>query len=81
MGKLNRDSPLLITGSRGVLGTALIKILQSEGFTQLLTPERHEMDLLDPISTQAYLSRHRPQVITHLASFVFGLALIIFLLR
>lgn len=73
MAKLNRDIPLLITGSRGVLGTALIKILQSEGFTQLLTPKRHEMDLLDPISTQTYFSRHRPQAIIHLASLVLGL--------
>jgi GDP-L-fucose synthase len=51
----------------------LIRLLQFEGFTQLLTPERQEMDLLDPVSTQTYFSKHRPQAVIHLASFVFGL--------
>ncbi len=74
MKELNRDSTFLITGSKGVLGTALINALKNEGFKNILAPKRCEMDLLDPTSTQAYFERHRPQIIAHLASCVFGLA-------
>lgn len=73
MEKMNRNTVLLITGSTGVLGTALVKLLKSKGFNKLLTPKRQEMDLLDSLSTETYFSKYRPQAIIHLASCVFGL--------
>jgi dTDP-4-dehydrorhamnose reductase len=73
MTKLDRTAPLLITGSGGVLGTAVVKYLQAEGFTNLLTPNRQEMDLLSLASTEAYLRNNKPRYIIHLASIVYGL--------
>lgn len=73
MSKLDRDAPILITGSSGMLGSAVVAYLRQTGFTRLLTPTRQEMNLLDYKSTQAYLSKYQPHSIIHLASIVFGL--------
>lgn len=72
--RIDRNVRLLITGAGGVLGKAVIAHLQDEGFTQLLTPNKLELDLLDPISTQAYFRDNQPKAIIHLAATVFGLA-------
>lgn len=73
MTKLDRNKPVIITGSGGVVGKAVLAYLQLKGFTRLLAPTRQEMNLLDIVSTQAYLAANRSQAIIHLASVVFGL--------
>lgn len=73
MEKLDRNASLLITGSGGVLGKAVVKHLQEQGFTRLLAPNRQELNLLDAGSTNSYLSSNKPEAIIHLASVVFGL--------
>lgn len=73
MTKLDRNKPVIITGSGGVVGKAVVAYLQREGFTQLFAPTRYEMNLLDIVSTQKYLATNRAQAIIHLASVVFGL--------
>ncbi len=73
MPEIDRNAFLLITGSGGMLGSAVLAHLQREGFTQLLAPTRQEMNLLDSNSIRAYLSAYRPKTIIHLASVVFGL--------
>lgn len=73
MTKLACNTSLLVTGSGGVLGNAVLTHFRSKGFTRLFAPAREEMNLLDSASTQAYFSKHRPQAVVHLASVVFGL--------
>lgn len=71
--QLDREAPLLITGAGGVLGRAILSYLKDEGFTNLLTPSREAMNLLEYDSTESYLDSHKPKYIIHLASVVFGL--------
>lgn len=73
MAKLARNLPILITGSGGGLGKAVLACLQREGFTALIAPSKQELDLLNQDAIHHYLSLHRPKVIIHLASLVFGL--------
>ena len=70
---IDRNTPILITGASGVLGQALLSYLQQEGFTDILSPSRNEMDLLCPRSVANYFEKYRPAIVVHLAAVVFGL--------
>ena len=71
--KMDRNTRILVTGGGGVLGKATLRVLTAEGFNNILTPSKNELNLLDPHSTDAYFHQHKPQAVIHLASVVFGL--------
>src|SRR5262245_52787311 len=71
--RLVDQSPILVTGARGLLGTALRNALAHLEIPGILTPSRAELDLLDANATQRYLAQHRPATVVHLAAVVFGL--------
>ena len=62
---------LLITGSRGLLGSALR--MQSEGLFEIFAPTRSELDLEDGIAVENYISNLRPDYCIHTAAHVYGL--------
>lgn len=66
-------SPILVTGARGLVGTALSRALARLEVPGVLTPSRAELDLLDADATERYFARHRPATVVHLAAVVFGL--------
>lgn len=59
---------ILITGAGGQLGRALNARLQNT-FCQLLTPSRQEVDWTETAVAQAYLKKHRPDLIFHCAAY------------
>ncbi|MGC6369537.1 NAD-dependent epimerase/dehydratase family protein [Pseudomonas sp. K2I15] len=73
MNNISLDSAILITGAGGGLGKALLASLRKKGYKNILTPSRQVLDLLDPKAVANYFSEHKPQVVLHLASVVFGL--------
>ena len=73
MNNISLDTSILITGAGGGLGKALVATLQKKGFNNILTPSRQVLDLLDSEEVLRYFSQHKPQVVLHLASVVFGL--------
>jgi GDP-L-fucose synthase len=62
---------LLITGSRGLLGSAVRKL--SEGLFEVHAPSRQELDLEDGWAVQTYISDLRPDYCLHTAAQVYGL--------
>ncbi len=64
---------ILLTGAHGFLGSALTKRIESHAPRELLTPTRGELDLLDRSQIDAYLARHRPDVVIHGAAVVGGI--------
>ncbi len=63
---------ILVTGGGGMLGS---NILESERAAQfeILAPRRKELDLLDATATFAYLERHKPDMVIHVAGLVGGI--------
>jgi len=54
---------ILITGASGRLGKELIKI-----YPDALTPTIEEMDITNPKSILNYISKHKPDIVIHLAA-------------
>lgn len=70
---LQRDKAVLVTGGHGLLGKAICAELAANGFEHVLVPSRSELDYLDRDATRVYFRKHRPAIVFHLASVVFGL--------
>ena len=71
---LDKQIPLLGTGAGGVLGRAVLAMLERAGFTNVFTPTSTELDLLDAKITMAWFEKYQPKAVICLASVVFGLA-------
>jgi GDP-L-fucose synthase len=63
---------ILVTGAHGFLGRALVAALSARGCAPL-TPTSRELDLLDRGAVRAWLARHRPTLVMHLAARVGGI--------
>lgn len=71
---MNKSSKkVFIAGSRGLAGSAFVRILTAQGYTNLLTPTRGELDLADKAKVQEYVSKHRPDWIIICAAKVGGI--------
>lgn len=62
---------LLITGSKGLLGSALKS--QSDGLFEVFAPDRKELDLEDGPSVTKYVTDLQPDYCIHAAAHVYGL--------
>jgi GDP-L-fucose synthase len=69
-----RSARVLVTGQRGLVGSALLRRLEHEGFTAILTAPRSELDLRDQGAVDAWFSANRPDFVFHAAGTVGGIA-------
>jgi GDP-L-fucose synthase len=70
---MKKSDKILVLGSRGLVGSAIVRELQKQGFTNLLTPVREELDLLKQQSVADYFSHHNPQHVFLAAAKVGGI--------
>ncbi|MDM3976545.1 GDP-L-fucose synthase [Mycobacterium marseillense] len=73
VGVLDRTSPVYIAGHRGLVGSALVRRFQSEGFTNLLVRSHSELDLMDRAATFDFVLESRPQIVIDAAAKVGGI--------
>ncbi|PPD46795.1 MAG: GDP-fucose synthetase [Methylotenera sp.] len=72
--EMQKDSRILITGSSGLLGTALTMKLKEYGYTSCITPSSQELNLLSYENTlKAFCDTYRPEYVFHLAGAVYGI--------
>lgn len=71
--KDNTDTKILVTGSHGLVGSAMVRQLHEYGYWNTLTPTHSELDLLDEVRTHAYLNLVRPDMVICCAAKVGGI--------
>ncbi|MGH6648083.1 GDP-L-fucose synthase [Aquabacterium sp.] len=57
---MNQNSKIFVAGHRGMVGSALVRRLQSAGHTNIVTRSRHELDLLNQQAVQAFMQAEKP---------------------
>ncbi|WP_145013705.1 GDP-L-fucose synthase family protein [Mycobacterium marseillense] len=72
-GVLDRALPVYIAGHRGLVGSALLRRFQAEGFTNLIVRSHNELDLTDRAAAFDFVLQARPQVIIDAAARVGGI--------
>jgi GDP-L-fucose synthase len=60
--KLSAASRIYVAGHRGMVGSALVRALQAEGFNDLLLRTHGELDLTDAGAVDAFFRRERPDI-------------------
>jgi GDP-L-fucose synthase len=70
---MDKNSKILITGSTGMVGSAVVRMLKELGYNNLLTPPRKEVDLVNPQDVKAYFAYHKPEYVFLIAAKVGGL--------
>ena len=69
-----RTSIVIITGSMGMVGSAIYRLLNDQSFERILIPSRSELDLCNQEQVDAYFAEHRPDYVFMIAAKVGGIA-------
>lgn len=67
------DSRIFVAGHRGLVGSAIVRELQAQGYTQILTRTRDELDLRDMVAVEEFFSTMRPEYVVLAAAKVGGI--------
>src|SRR5881398_1688248 len=70
---LNQSDKIFVAGHRGLVGSALVRRLRSDGFVNLSTRDRSELDLGDEASVLRFFAEEKPQVVIFAAAKVGGI--------
>jgi GDP-L-fucose synthase len=70
---IDRSARVYVAGHRGLVGSALVRRLQADGFTDILTATRDELDLRDQSAVSAWFATNRPQYVFLVAGTVGGI--------
>ena len=64
---------IFVAGARGMVGSAIVRALQMQGFGNVLTPGRDALDLKDAAAVNAWYARERPDCVFVAAAKVGGI--------
>ena len=70
---MEKDARIYVAGHRGLVGSALMRRLEAEGYTNLITRTHAELDLTDQPAVQAFFDRERPEYVFLAAAKVGGI--------
>ena len=70
---MDRGSRIYVAGHRGLVGSALVRRLQAEGFGEVITRDREELDLTDQRAVEDFFARERPEYVFLAAARVGGI--------
>ena len=71
--ELKSDSRIYVAGHRGLVGSAIWRELQRQGFTHLIGRKRAELDLLDGAAVQNFYATEKPEFVFIAAAKVGGI--------
>jgi GDP-L-fucose synthase len=70
---MEKDARIYIAGHRGLVGSAIWRALEQEGYTNLIGYRRAELDLLDANAVRDFYAKDRPQYVFVAAAKVGGI--------
>ena len=70
---MKRSDRIFVAGARGMVGSAIVRALQAQGFGNVLTPGRDALDLKDAAAVNAWYARERPDCVFIAAAKVGGI--------
>ncbi|MEM7315147.1 MAG: GDP-L-fucose synthase [Planctomycetota bacterium] len=70
---MSRESKVYVTGHRGLVGSAVVRCLEKNGFSNILTATRQQVDLRDQSAVDGWFAENQPEYIIHVAGTVGGI--------
>jgi len=70
---LNKDSKIYVAGHTGLVGSAIVRKLKAEGYTNLIFRTHQELDLLDQAAVREFFANEKPEYVFLAAAKVGGI--------
>jgi GDP-L-fucose synthase len=70
---MNREDRVYVAGHRGLVGSALVRQLEAEGFERILTRTREQLELTDRRAVDTFFDQERPRYVFLAAARVGGI--------
>ncbi|HXP26114.1 MAG TPA: GDP-L-fucose synthase [Steroidobacteraceae bacterium] len=70
---LSPNTQIYVAGHRGLVGSAIVRALKAQGFSQLLLRTHRELDLTDQAAVVEFFQKERPQAVIMAAARVGGI--------
>jgi GDP-L-fucose synthase len=70
---IDKDARIFVAGHRGLVGSAIVRRLQADGFTQIHLATRDQLDLRDQAAVNHWFKAHRPEYVYLVAGTVGGI--------
>src|SRR5256714_12364634 len=70
---MDKSEKIFVAGHRGMVGSALIRRLESEGFSNLLVRDRSKLDLRDESAVTKFFAQEKPALVILAAAKVGGI--------
>jgi GDP-L-fucose synthase len=71
--KMKKNAKIYVAGHRGLVGSALVRRLEAEGYTNLLTRTHAELDLTDQPAVGSFFTEQKPEYVFLAAAKVGGI--------
>ena len=70
---ITKDNKIFIAGHKGMVGSAIVRNFRNNGYNNLLTANRVELDLTDTVRVKNWYKIHKPDVVIIAAAKVGGI--------
>lgn len=70
---INHKTKIYVAGHQGLVGSAIIRNLQSKGYDNIVIRTRQGLDLMDKVSVDCFFSQEKPWVVIDAAAKVGGI--------
>lgn len=70
---MNKESKIYVAGHRGMVGSAIVRELQKQGYTNIITRTHQELDLIDQAKVNQFFKEERPEYVFLAAAKVGGI--------
>ena len=70
---MNKTDKIYVAGHRGLVGSAIVRSLERQGYTNVIGRTHSELDLCDQAAVRAFFEKERPDVVVLAAAKVGGI--------
>ncbi len=71
---MNKNDKIYVAGGRGLVGSNIVKQLESKGYTNIIVSDIGDFDLTDPFATLAFFKKEKPDYVFLAAAKVGGIS-------
>ncbi len=70
---MGKNAKIYVAGHRGMVGSAIVRELKRQGYTNIITRTHKELDLIDQVAVNAFFAEEKPEYVFLAAAKVGGI--------